>query len=98
MGTSMIYILGATLTITWIAFFILGGYLLMLPIFDENLSRWKESSAGLIIIILCFAFMFWAIDNEDNAEHCGPGTVYRESSHYNPATKTMHINWWCEAK
>lgn len=35
--------------------------------------------------------------NSDNSKHCGPGTVYRESSRYDPATKQVRHDWVCEA-
>ena len=66
-----------------------------------------DSWTGGVIILLvgaasfigCFATMFYLIDShDDDSEHCGPGTEYRESRHYNPSTKSTHTDWWCEAK
>lgn len=37
------------------------------------------------------------IENSDNSVHCGPGTVYRESSRYDPALKQVRTDWVCEA-
>ena len=63
-------------------------------------------TSGVIILLVgaasfigCFATMFYLIDSHDeNSEHCGPGTEYRESRHYNPSTRSTHADWWCEAK
>ena len=56
-------------------------------------------AVGIVSLVSCFATMFNLIDSQnDNSEHCGPGTVYRESSHYNAATKAPETDWWCEVK
>lgn len=31
----------------------------------------------------------------NNSHHCGTGTTYQESSHYDTATKTTQTDWWC---
>lgn len=54
---------------------------------------------GIVSFIGLFVVIFHLIDSQnDNSEHCGPGTVYRESSHYNAATKSPQTDWWCESK
>lgn len=54
---------------------------------------------GAISLIGCLATLFYIVDSQDDdSEHCGPGTEYRESSHYNPSTRTTHTDWWCEVK
>ena len=46
-------------------------------------------AVGIVSFIGLFATIFHLIDSQnDNSEHCRPGTVYRESSHYNAATKS----------
>lgn len=52
---------------------------------------------GLASLVGLFAFLAYVTDHEDHSDHCGPGTEYRESSKYNPATKTTETHWWCEA-
>lgn len=56
-------------------------------------------AVGIASFVSCFAAIFNLIDSQnDNSEHCGPGTVYRESSHYNAATKAPETDWWCESR
>ena len=63
-------------------------------------KRWAVSAVVWIAIVsLIVCIPVWAgVFDEDNAGHCGPGTIYRESSHYNPSTKTTDTDWWCEAR
>ena len=61
------------------------------------------AAATVVGAVLALAVAIWGalatgiIDSDDNAQHCGPGTTYRESSHYDPATKTVRTDWVCEA-
>lgn len=60
---------------------------------------WGIFSGGVIGLILCIALVSYGFSKvENNSEHCGPGTEYRESRHYNPSTRSTHIDWWCEVK
>ena len=49
-------------------------------------------------LLICIPIWTGVFTEDDMSGHCGPGTVYRESSHYNAATKTTDTDWWCEAK
>ncbi|MCT2121564.1 hypothetical protein [Dietzia cinnamea] len=61
------------------------------------------AAASVVGAVLAFAVAIWValatgiIASDDNAKHCGPGTTYRESSRYDPATKTVRTDWVCEA-
>lgn len=52
--------------------------------------------AVVLVALLIFGFGKLA-ENSDNSVHCGPGTTYRESSRYDPATKQVRTDWVCEA-
>lgn len=66
---------------------------------DSWISGGIVLAIGLISFVGLFATMLRLMDSQDdNSEHCGPGTVYRESSHYNAATKTPQTDWWCEVR
>lgn len=74
-----------------------------LAAFDILHDSWRSGGSilaiGIVSFVGCFAMIFHLIDSQnDNSEHCGPGTVYRESSHYNAATKAPETDWWCESK
>lgn len=67
--------------------------------FDED---YKAAAASAVGTILAVAFIVWVgiatgLVADDNSKHCGPGTTYRESSRYDPATKTVRTDWVCEA-
>lgn len=67
--------------------------------YPNDKSGWAFFSSGVIGLILCIALVSYAVStSEDNSEHCGPGTEYRESRHYNPSTRSTHTDWWCEVK
>ena len=54
---------------------------------------------GVIGLILFLSIVVYVTPRGvDNSGHCGPGTEYRESRHYNPSTRSTHTNWWCEVK
>lgn len=59
---------------------------------------WQGLIGAAAIVPLITVVVYGVANFVDNSEHCGPGTVYRESRHYNPATKTTQTDWWCEAK
>lgn len=66
---------------------------------DFSISGIVIGLLGVVSLILCVAVFTNLADSSDsNEEHCGPGTEYRESRHYNPSTRNMHTDWWCEAK
>lgn len=85
----------------------LGGTIWWVIVYlDESQAdtRFKVIGASLRILAGCVAMsILIAIPitagafNTNNAEHCGPGTEYRESRHYNAATKSTQTIWWCEA-
>jgi hypothetical protein len=53
----------------------------------------------LLAVVLLICIPIWGgVFDENNAEHCGPGTFYRESTQYNVATKSSETEWWCEAR
>lgn len=57
-------------------------------------------TATVIAVVLVALLLFGIgklIENSDNSVHCGPGTTYRESSRYDPATKQVRHDWVCEA-
>lgn len=57
-------------------------------------------TATVIAVVLVALLLFGIgklIENSDNSVHCGPGTVYRESSRYDPALKQVRHDWVCEA-
>ena len=76
---------------------ILGGDALVEN--PNNKRAWVFICGGLVGLILSISIAIYAIStSDDNSEHCGPGTEYRESRHYNPSTRSTHTDWWCEAK
>lgn len=65
----------------------------------SNKRAWVTVGGGLVGLILFISLVFYVTSTgEDNSEHCGPGTEYRESRHYNPSTRITHTDWWCEVK
>lgn len=67
--------------------------------YPNDKRSWVIFGGGVIGLIICIALVSYAVStSEDNSEHCGPGTEYRESRHYNPSTKSTHTDWWCEVK
>ncbi len=60
---------------------------------------WAFIGGGVIGLILFLSIAVYVTPKGvDNSEHCGPGTEYRESRHYNPSTQSTHTYWWCETK
>lgn len=60
---------------------------------------WAFVGGGVIGLILFLSIILYATStSEHNSDHCGPGTEYRESRHYNPSTRSTHTYWWCEDK
>lgn len=61
----------------------------------------EQPFAALVIAVVLVALLLFGIgkliENSDNSVHCGSGTVYRESSRYDPATKQVRHDWVCEA-
>lgn len=98
----MEYIIMAAATVAFMAWFTISVFICMFS-FEVFYDSW---TGGVIILLVgaasfigCIATMFYVIDShDDNSEHCGPGTEYRELRHYNPSTKSTHTDWWCEAK
>lgn len=67
--------------------------------YPNNKKGWAFVGGGVIGLILFLSIILYATStSEDNSEHCGPGTEYRESRHYNPSTRSTHTDWWCEVK
>ncbi|WKS69000.1 hypothetical protein NLL40_11705 [Corynebacterium accolens] len=99
----MEYVLMAAAVIGFMAWLSMSAFI-CLEAFDDLIDgSWKigflSLAVGIVSLVSCFATMFNLIDShDDNSEHCGPGTVYRESSHYNAATKAPETDWWCEVK
>lgn len=80
--------------VTWGSFEIYSGE------WEPPIPHPKLAWTGLLVAFstLTFAALAWGLSTENNEDHCGPGTEYRESSQYNPATKSTTSTWWCEAK
>lgn len=61
----------------------------------------EQPIAAIVIAVVLVALLLFGmgklIENSDNSVHCGPGTVYRESSRYDPALKQVRHDWVCEA-
>lgn len=61
----------------------------------------EQPIAAIVIAVVLVALLLFGmgklIENSDNSVHCGPGTTYRESSRYDPATKQVRHDWVCEA-
>lgn len=61
----------------------------------------EQPIAAIVIAVVLVAMLLFGIgkliENSDNSVHCGPGTTYRESSRYDPATKQVRHDWVCEA-
>lgn len=67
--------------------------------YPNDKSGWAIFSGGVIGLILSIALVSYEVSTSgDNSEHCGPGTEYRESRHYNPSTRSTHTDWWCEVR
>lgn len=99
----MEYVLMAVAVVAFSAWLLIGAFICLasFDVLDDGswISGFFILAIGLVSCVSCFATMFHLIDSQnDNSEHCGPGTVYRESSHYNAATKTPETDWWCEVK
>lgn len=98
----MEYVLAAAAVLGFMAWLLISAAI-CLEAFDILHDSWLSGgivlAVGLGSFVCLFATIFHLIDSQnDNSEHCGPGTVYRESSHYNAATKTPQTDWWCESK
>ena len=98
----MEYIIMAAATLALMAWLSISVLIFMFGL-DVMHDSWKSGVIILLVGAASFigfvATMYYAIDShDDNSEHCGPGTEYRESRHYNPSTKSTHTDWWCEAK
>ena len=52
---------------------------------------------AVVLVALLLFGIGKLVENSDNSVHCGPGTTYRESSRYDPATKQVRHDWVCEA-
>ena len=63
----------------------------------ENVFHSHNDKRGWVILFISIA-VYVTPRGMDNSEHCGPGTEYRESRHYNPSTRSAHTDWWCEVK
>lgn len=61
----------------------------------------EKPDAAIVVAVVLVALLLFGIgkliENSDNSVHCGPGTTYRESSRYDPATKQVRHDWVCEA-
>lgn len=98
----MEYIIMAAAAIALVAWFFVS-VLICIYGFEVFCDSWSGGGiillVGAVSFIGCFATMFYFIDShDDNSEHCGPGTEYRESLHYNPSTRSTDTDWWCEVK
>ena len=98
----MEYIIMAAATLALTAWLSISVLICMFGL-DVMRDSWKSGVFILLVGAASFigfvATMFYVIDShDDNSEHCGPGTEYRESRHYSPSTKSTNTDWWCEAK
>lgn len=98
----MEYVLAAAAVLGFMAWLLISAAI-CLEAFDILHDSWISGGSilaiGIVSFVGCFATIFHLIDSQnDNSEHCGPGTVYRKSSHYNAATKAPQTDWWCESK
>ena len=85
-------LIGAIVIVAYIG---AGVYAVVLGIDKE-----QPITAILMAVVLVALLLFGIgklIENSDNSVHCGPGTTYRESSRYDPATKQVRHDWVCEA-
>lgn len=102
-GVILEFILTGFVTSAWIAaiFAVIWGSLeIYLGEWEPPIPHPKITWTVLLVVFstLTFAALAWGLSTEDNSDHCGPGTEYRESTQYKPATKTTTTTWWCEAK
>jgi hypothetical protein len=97
------YVLMAVAVIAFMAWLSMSVFI-CLEAFDalsdgEWIGGFLALAIGIVSLVGCFVTMFHLIDSQDDdSEHCGSGTVYRESSHYNAATKAPETDWWCESR
>lgn len=99
----MEYIIQAAIAVGIIAWFSISaivGFMGIVSFLEDGIiSGLIVGALGVTSLILCIAVFANLVDSsEPNQEHCGPGTEYRESRHYNPSTRSTHADWWCEAK
>lgn len=104
----MFYILMALLTLAWLGVFGISIYWVFDSLMNLSVERGYDTDSdkrhilraliGFLGVVFCLAFLIMAIDKSGahDSEHCAPGTTYRESSHYDPATKTVRRDWVCE--
>ncbi len=85
-------LIGAVVIVAYIG---AGVYAVVLGIDKEQPVK------AIAIVVVLIALLILAVakiaENSDNSVHCGPGTTYRESSRYDPATKQVRHDWVCEA-
>lgn len=99
----MDFIIQAAIVVGIIAWFSISAIVAFkgfeISIEDHFFSGITICALGLTSLIICITVFANLADSSDsNQEHCGPGTEYRESRHYNPSTRNMHTDWWCESK
>ena len=99
----MEYIIQAAIVvgiILWFSISAIVGFMGIVSFLEDLIiSGLIIGALGVTSLILCIAvFANLADSNDSNQEHCGPGTEYRESRHYNPSTRSTHTDWWCETK
>jgi len=91
------FVFSVAIALASMAAIFLGGETLL--DYPNNKRAWVFVGGGLIGLVLVISIVLYATSTSgDNSEHCGPGTEYRESRHYNPSTRSTHTDWWCEAK
>ena len=91
------FVLLSAIALASLAAIYVGGETVLYPLNDKR--GWAIFGGGVIGLILSIASVDYFISTSaDNSEHCGPGTGYRESRHYNPSTRSTHTDWWCEVK
>ncbi|WP_027503357.1 hypothetical protein [Rhodococcus sp. UNC363MFTsu5.1] len=99
--STFLFIVGAIVWFVAICGILLGGGFFTLELFADGYPK-QGSAVGvgsILALALVICIPIWAgVFDEDNSQHCGPGTVYRESSQYNPATESTDYSWWCEAR
>lgn len=90
--------------LAWILLFalLMVGFLGPLLYFIENNDHSIKTKVityivGILVAAGAITVMVSMV-NVNNSYHCNTGTVYQESSHYNPSTKQSETDWWCAAK
>lgn len=99
--STFLFVIGACVWIVALCVILMGGMFLTFELISDG--DWKAAMAVGFASLAALAFVIcipiWlGVFTDDNSQHCGPGTEYRESSQYNPATKTSDYSWWCEAQ